>query len=212
MQTVFPRKDSGEKVNDLDSDSTTAPATSLGYLHYPPPAVFMGYMHAIDRLILAAELPCMMLVFMGITYFRPQLQIGSQPVDSVNGQLKFLIDFKFLQMQCEQMTASSVTPSTTQVDGSSNPLYVTGTTAVQLPEEYGENGPSNNPQLMPNQMALPTKEIRQELFRDQVCNWELPFMQGWLMGQSQAGTSSSNRAEVTTTLPHVSSASNRELA
>nr|GEX28468.1 hypothetical protein [Tanacetum cinerariifolium] len=54
-------------------------------------------------------------------------------------------------------------------------------------------------------------EIRQELFRDQVC-WELPFMQGWLMGQSQAGTSSSNRAEVITTLPHVmSGASNREL-
>nr|GEY44345.1 quinoprotein amine dehydrogenase, beta chain-like protein [Tanacetum cinerariifolium] len=48
------------------------------------------------------------------------------------------------------------------------------------------------------------------LFKDQVC-WELPFMQGWLMGQSQAGTSSSNRAEVISTLLHVSSASNKEL-
>ena len=35
------------------------PNTSLGYLHYPPPAVYMGNMHRIDRLSLAAEIPLM---------------------------------------------------------------------------------------------------------------------------------------------------------
>nr|GEW31457.1 hypothetical protein [Tanacetum cinerariifolium] len=215
------------EVNDLDPESTMAPATSLGYLHYPPPAVYMGNMHSIDRLSLAAELPLMPVPLFSPPPYpntdpRPQLQIDSQPVVSVNVQVESSDRLQVLANATElyeQMMASSVPPSTTHgtlVDSSSNPMDVTGTTAVQLPEEYGQNGASNMdtsnvPELMTNEMDPPTDEIRQELFRDRA-SWELPFMQGWLMGQSQAGTSSSNRGEVLTTLPHELSAFNREFS
>ncbi|KAJ0956963.1 putative transcription factor WD40-like family [Helianthus annuus] len=150
------------EVNDLDSsDSTMAHATSLGYLHYPPPTVYMGNMHSIDRLSLAAELPLMHVpLFFSHphpnTDPRPQLQTGSRPVDQVNrpsdssDRLQVLANATELY---EQMMAS-VPPS--------NPIDVTGATNMDIPE----------PML------------------SQMGGWELPFMQGWLVGQSQqAGTS-----------------------
>ncbi|KAI3829797.1 hypothetical protein L1987_03925 [Smallanthus sonchifolius] len=83
------------------------------------------------------------------------------------------------------MMASSVPPSTTHdntvVNNLSNPMDVTGVTNMEIPEP------------MPSQMAGPTVDTRQDLFRDRE-SWELPFVQGWLVGQSQVGTSS-------TTLP-----------
>ncbi|KAI7750137.1 hypothetical protein M8C21_008165 [Ambrosia artemisiifolia] len=105
------------EVNDLDSsDSTMAPATSQAYMHYPPPAVYMGNMHRIDRLSLAAELPLVPLQLM-------------------------------------------------QTDGASN-MDTSGT------EDMGSSQSGHDSGLDP--------------LRDHV-RWELPFMQGWLMGQNQAG-------------------------
>ncbi|XP_024973849.1 uncharacterized protein LOC112512214 isoform X2 [Cynara cardunculus var. scolymus] len=244
------------EVNDLDSsDSTMAPATSLRYLHYPPPAVYMGNMHSIDRLSLAAELPLMPVpLFCSPSYAtadsRPQLQIGRRPVDSDNGQLESSDRLQVLANATElyeQMMASSVPSSSTHdtvVDSVSNPtpgemqssfyrnaMDVTGTTAVQPPVEYQQNGASDMdtsgavgvPEPVPSQMGGATVEIRQDLFRDRVC-WELPFMQGWLVGQSQAGTQSTfpltgstqehsagNRGPGPTTLPPESASSNGEL-
>ncbi|KAI3806107.1 hypothetical protein L1987_21999 [Smallanthus sonchifolius] len=105
------------EVNDLDSsDSAMAPATSQGYMHYPPPAVYMGNMHRIDRLSLAAELPLVPLQFM-------------------------------------------------QTDSASN-MDISGIEDTGLSQSGRDSG------LDP--------------LRDRV-RWELPFMQGWLMGQNQAG-------------------------
>ncbi|KAK9067515.1 hypothetical protein SSX86_011626 [Deinandra increscens subsp. villosa] len=105
------------EVNDLDSsDSAMATATSQGYMHYPPPAVYMGNMHRIDRLSLAAELP--------------------------------LVPLQLLQ-----------------TDSASN-MDISGT------EDMGSSQTGQDSSLDP--------------LRDRV-RWELPFMQGWLMGQNQAG-------------------------
>ncbi|XP_076901904.1 uncharacterized protein LOC143556485 [Bidens hawaiensis] len=99
------------EVNDLDtSDSAMALATSQAYMHYPPPAIYIGNMHRIDRLSLAAELPLVPLQLM-------------------------------------------------QTDAASN-MDICGT------EDTGSGQP--NPST------------------DHV-HWELPFMQGWLMGQNQTG-------------------------
>ncbi|KAI3760217.1 hypothetical protein L1987_50608 [Smallanthus sonchifolius] len=96
------------EVNDLDSaDSTMAPATSQGY---------MGNMHRIDRLSLAAELPLVPLQFM-------------------------------------------------QTDSASN-------MDISAIEDTGLSQSGRDSGLDP--------------LRDRV-RWELPFMQGWLMGQNQAG-------------------------
>ncbi|KAL8213945.1 hypothetical protein R6Q57_003394 [Mikania cordata] len=168
------------EVNDLDSsDSPMAPATSLGYLHYPPPAVYMGNMHSIDCLSLAAELPLMPVPLFCSPYTntgsRSQLQIG-RPIDSVNGQLETSDRLQVLANATElyeQMMASSVPLSTnhdnTVADNLSNPVDVTGVANMDT-----SGGPMD--------------ETRQTLFTDRVC-WELPFMQGWLVGQSHAGTS-----------------------
>lgn len=109
------------EVNDLDSsDATMAPATSSGYLHYyPPPAVYMGNMHRIDRLSLAAELPLMPL-----------------------------------------------------------PLF-----------SSDQNSASN----MEISEVESVPEFRQDLLRDRV-RWELPFMQGWLIGHNQAATTTATSA------------------
>ncbi|KAD6120047.1 hypothetical protein R6Q59_026075 [Mikania micrantha] len=104
------------EVNDLDSDSAMAPATSQGYMHYPPPAVYMGNMHRIDRLSLAAELPLVPLQLM-------------------------------------------------QTDSASN-MDISGSEDMWLSQSGQDSS------LDP--------------LRDRV-RWELPFMQGWLMGHNQAG-------------------------
>ncbi|KAI3787868.1 hypothetical protein L2E82_00354 [Cichorium intybus] len=161
------------EVNDLDSsDSTMAPATSLGYLHYPPPAVYMGNMHSIDRLSLAAELPLMPVPLFCSPDSRPQLRIGNRPTESENGQLESSDRLQVLANATElyeQMMASSV-PSEMQMDVTEETETSNMDTSVGIPEQTGRPA---------------------DLMRDRVC-WELPFMQGWLVGQSQAGNSSNN--------------------
>ncbi|XP_076944564.1 uncharacterized protein LOC143615282 [Bidens hawaiensis] len=158
------------EVNDLDSsDSTMAPATSLGYLHYPPPSVYMGNMHSIDRLSLAGELPLMPVPLFCSPHpnpdSTPHLQIVS--IGPVNTQLESSDRLQVLASATElyeQMMASTINTSG----------------------------------------GGPTDETRQVIFTDPVC-LELPFMQGWLVGQSQAGTSSTTLPSESAEVPYGSS-------
>ncbi|XP_076894779.1 uncharacterized protein LOC143547180 [Bidens hawaiensis] len=157
------------EVNDLDSsDSTMAPATSLGYLHYPPPSVYMGNMHSIDRLSLAGELPLMPVPLFCSPHpnpdSTPHLQIASRPVGPVNTQLE-----------------------------SSDRLQVLAS-ATELYEQIMASS-------MDTSGGGPTDETRQVIFTDPVC-LELPFMQGWLVGQSQAGTSSTTLPSESAEVPY----------
>ncbi|XP_076935197.1 uncharacterized protein LOC143601775 isoform X1 [Bidens hawaiensis] len=154
------------EVNDLDSsDSTMAPATSLGYLHYPPPTIYMRNTHSFDHLSLAAELPLMHVpLFCSHPYpntdSRPQLQIGSRIVDQLNrpsessDRLQVLANATELY---EQMMASS------------------GVVNMDIPD------------LTPSQTGGPIDDYRQAHL-DRM-RWELNFIQGWLAGQSQSGPS-----------------------
>ncbi|XP_071719913.1 uncharacterized protein [Rutidosis leptorrhynchoides] len=189
------------EVNDLDSsDPTMAPATSLGYLHYPPPAVYMGNMHSIDRLSLVAELPLMSVpLFCSPPYTntdsRPLLQISNRPVDS-NGQLESSDRLQVLANATElyeQMTSSFVPPSTT---------HEIVNTAMDVTENGASDMDISVAEPIPSRLVGPTDEIRQDLYRDRV-SWELPFMQGWSAGQTQGGTSMS-------TMPPESTTSNTE--
>nr|GEW38311.1 hypothetical protein [Tanacetum cinerariifolium] len=166
------------EVNDLDSsDSTMAPATSLGYLHYPPPAVYMGNMHRVDRLSLAAELPLMPLPLfpspsMTITDSRQQLQDGGtsfepfvQHVFRVNATEHY-----------EQLMPSSMPISNTHNtvnDSFANPNSVSDMDISGAEDVHGTR----------------LNQLGQDPLRDRI-RWELPFMQGWLMGH-RAGTPSS---------------------
>ncbi|XP_042751481.1 uncharacterized protein LOC111912555 isoform X2 [Lactuca sativa] len=166
------------EVNDLDSsDSTMAPATSLGYLHYPPPAVYMGNMHSIDRLSLAAELPLMPVPLFCSPDSRPQLHIGNRDNTQSESSDRLQVLANATELY-EQMMASSV-PTEMQMD-------VTEVQQPQLPDDYRENAPSNM------DTSVSTGRPTDDLFRERVC-WELPFMQGWLVGQSQS--QSQNQAE-----------------
>ncbi|XP_071738137.1 uncharacterized protein [Rutidosis leptorrhynchoides] len=149
------------EVNDLDSsDSTMAPATSLGYLQYPPPAVYMGNMHRIDRLTLAAELPLI------------PLPLFSSPSIPIPGS---------------QLVGPNIRPlesSNQQYD----PLM-----ASSLPNQvhYHQNTPSNM------DISDVPESGSGQLGR---VSWELPFMQGWLMGHNQAATSAN--PEATLVMPY----------
>lgn len=156
------------EVNDLDSaDSTMAPATSLGYLHYPPPSVYMGNMHSIDRLTLAAELPLMPVPLFCSPDSRPQ--IITRPVDPVNPHPE---------------------PSDRlQVLANATELYEQmQTTAMDVTETDSSNMDTN----IPEPTGRPV---------DRVC-WELPFMQGWLVGQSQSQSQSQAGSHANTTTTH----------
>ncbi|KAI3678765.1 hypothetical protein L6452_38068 [Arctium lappa] len=188
------------EVNDLDSsDSKMAPATSLGYLQYPPPAVYMGNMHRIDRLSLAAELPLMPLPLYSSPSIvrvdsRPQRPVGSntRPLESSDQH----IFHANATEQYEYMMASSMPTSHTH-NPVNNSSANQSRSALQLSDGYHQDGPSNMDisgvegvhGSRPSPLDQASDEIRQDQSRDRV-RWELPFMQGWLMGHNQASTPS----------------------
>ncbi|GKC88788.1 transducin/WD40 repeat family protein, partial [Tanacetum coccineum] len=166
------------EVNDLDSsDSTMAPATSLGYLHYPPPAVYMGNMHRVDRLSLAAELPLMPLPLfpspsMTITDSRQQLQNGGTSFEpSVQHVFRANATEHYEQLMPSSMPISNT--HNTVNDSFANPNSASDMDISGAEDVHGTR----------------LNQLGQDPLRDRI-RWELPFMQGWLMGH-RAGTPSS---------------------
>ncbi|PON54577.1 Guanine nucleotide-binding protein, beta subunit [Trema orientale] len=209
------------EVNDLDSsDSSMTRATSLGYLRYPPPAVFVANFHSGDRLSFAAELAPMSLPFLSVPSLaiddsRVEFQRTHQNVhwDSVQADSSASVQFQTGVNSAEE-DDSAVSPMETYafVPTGSHPRV--GDTADTFP---------SNPTLdvMETDDMLPVRRIHRGSFtnldtvtvggdgeseRNQnhlgftepgqvhpvlpsvdYSHWELPFLQGWLMGQSQAG-------------------------
>lgn len=154
-----------------------AAATSHGYLHYPPPAVYMGNMRRGDRLNLAAELPLMPLPLfpsppMTITDSRQQLQNGGTSLEpSVQHVFRANATEQF-----EQLMPSSIPMSNTHntVNGS----FANQNSASDMDISSAEDVHGTR-----------LNQLGQDPLRDRI-RWELPFMQGWLMGH-RAGTPSS---------------------
>ncbi|KAK9287832.1 hypothetical protein L1049_016274 [Liquidambar formosana] len=180
------------EVNDLDSsDSSMTLATSPGYLRYPPPTVYLADAHSSDRSSLADGLPLMSFPFLVWPSFarddgRVSLQHMDGDVGSGTAQQRVdpsasvrLLTYSTPSGQYE-LLLSPIEPN------SSSPL----------PEETGTDSFLSEMENAVPQSAMDTMETI-EMQPEERSNqffpfgdptyWELPFLQGWLIGQSQAG-------------------------
>lgn len=202
------------QVNDLDSsDSSMARATSLGCLQYPP-SVYLANAGPTDRLSSTAELPLMSLPLLYLPSFarddsRTDLTVGNLPVASSSTQVESSAPVQFqieanATEQYDPMVPSiedslaNCYPNGTQSSACDMVVDATETTEVQLVEGYPPSSSANADSSgsipsHPDRVSLEHRQ-RQILPSRDPTSWELPFLQGWLMGQSQAGMSS--------TLPH----------
>ncbi|XP_019448561.1 PREDICTED: uncharacterized protein LOC109351543 isoform X3 [Lupinus angustifolius] len=156
------------QVNDLDcSDTSMTAATCLGYSQYPPPAVFVTNVHPRTPDDLTSE---------HVHEPRGELQNVSRDVGSASMQAESSPTIQFQTdtnaTEHEAALSSSEIPSGFQsepAEGSHHGLSRHTTNREDL-SEFGQFH-----QIFPS--------------RDR-SGWELPFLQGWLMGQSQVGVPS----------------------
>ena len=217
------------EVNDLDSsDSSMTEATSLGYLQYPPPAVFVTNIHPKENASLSSELPYVSLPFLFMPPYpvdesRPEVLHISPDVGSSSMQIESSATVQFqtdphateqynttvspMETFSEMPTSSQTgteyqahatfsngmgigisnlrmdgmdTDETERAEGSQHGNY---TNAYSLNGVlHGLSRQNNNREVLPEFGQFP------QFFpaRDP-SGWELPFLQGWLMGQSQVG-------------------------
>ncbi|XP_015892148.1 uncharacterized protein LOC107426465 isoform X2 [Ziziphus jujuba] len=194
------------EVNDIDSsDSSMTQATTLGYLRYPPPAVFVSNVHSGDCLSLTPELPLMSLPLFvpssNVDDSRRELQQTMQHIGTSSVQMD---PSASIQFQTDRHTAE-------QNDNMLSPM---DTSSLVPPCHPGAEGTANNSLL--NAMGIGACDVRSDAMeidemqsispgRDHAY-WELPFLQGWLMGQSQVGLpsmSSSNGGNFGNSNQHV---------
>lgn len=166
-------------------------ATSPGYLRYPPPTVYLADAPSTDRSSLADGLPLMSLPFLvwpsfardngRISMHRTDADVGSSGVQQrVDPSASVrLLTYSTPSGQYE-LLLSPIEPN------SSSPV----------PEETGTNPFSSEMETEVSQSAMDTLdplEVQPEGRRNPIfpfgdpTYWELPFLQGWLIGQTQAG-------------------------
>lgn len=168
-------------------------ATSPGYLHYPPAMVYFADAHSsgYSGSALADELPLMpspsmMWPSIGRDDERISVQHVDEDVALINGQQR--VD---LSASVRLLTYS--TPSgqyellLSPVEPNNPPVH----------EEIGTNSFPSEMETQVSQSALENVEAmdvqtegrsNQHLPFGDSRYWELPFLQGWLIGQTQAGT------------------------
>ncbi|XP_052170342.1 uncharacterized protein LOC127786743 isoform X2 [Diospyros lotus] len=200
------------EVNDLDSsDSSMTSATSSGSLCYPPPAVYVTNVHSGDCLSMAAELSLMSLPFSHLPPFaredsRTDPHVGSRhnsPCHMEVGSSASMIANAVEQHDHMEMspaiasnsyaameyTLTDYCPNGVQDSVGDTTMDATNINDVQAVEGYQQNLISEAAGVPGSVGFQPDTVFRKHQFlhsRDPTC-WELPFLQGWLMGQSQAG-------------------------
>ncbi|XP_061368594.1 uncharacterized protein LOC133311554 isoform X2 [Gastrolobium bilobum] len=213
------------QVNDLDSsDSSMTEATSIGYLQYPPPAVFVTNIHPGTHINLSSELPYMSLPL----FLMPSYTVDESRVELQNAS----DDVGSATMQVE---SSAIVQS--QTDINTTERYDTALSISEIPTSSHPGAEYNAHTTVPNQMRIGVSnltmggmetceaetepveasqhentanlysldgvlrglsefgQVHQFFPSRNPSRWELPFMQGWLMGQSQVG--------VPSMLPHI---------
>ncbi|PIN05723.1 WD40 repeat-containing protein [Handroanthus impetiginosus] len=175
------------EVNDLDSsDPSMTLATSPGYLRYPPPTIYLADAHSSYRSNSGNELPIMSIPFL----IWPSVGRG---------------DANLVPQHTDVDMSSSV--SQQRVDPSASVRLFTYSTPsgqyelvlspIQSPvrEEPQNNSVTREMDNAVSQPAVDAMEtdVQAEERSNQFfpfgdpAYWELPFLQGWLIGQSQAG-------------------------
>ncbi|RXH71316.1 hypothetical protein DVH24_018671 [Malus domestica] len=179
------------EVNDMDSsDSSMTLATSPGYLRYPPPTVYLADGQSSDRSSLEDGLPLMSLPFLiwpsfardngRISMQRSDADIGSSSVQQrVDPSASVrLLTYSTPSGQYE-LLLSPIEPS------SSSPAPEETETNTFLSEMETEVS-------QPAMDSLEALEVQPEGRSNHIfpfgdsTYWELPFLQGWLIGQTQA--------------------------
>ncbi|KAK7378536.1 hypothetical protein VNO80_03979 [Phaseolus coccineus] len=222
------------EVNDLDSsDSSMTEATSLGYLQYPPPAVFVTNIHPTEHISRSSELPYVSLPFFFMPSYtldesRAELQHSSHDVGSGSMQIE---SSAMVQLQADTsateqygatvspMDTFSEMPASSQ-SGTEYPAHAAFSNGMGIglsnlkmdgmetdetsPAEGSQHGNSTNTYSLNGVLhglsrqtanhGVPSELGQFNQFfpsssRDPIA-WELPFLQGWLMGQIQVGVPS----------------------
>ncbi|KAL6968119.1 hypothetical protein U1Q18_033922 [Sarracenia purpurea var. burkii] len=204
------------EVNDLDSlDSSMTQATSPGSLRYPLPAVYMANVRSSDPLRRDTELPTMSFPFLYLPSLareesRTDLQHGYRPVAPSHvevgpSSIQFRVDANAIEqydrmemspavavdLHATMEEASNYFHTSEQASIGNTTMNAMETTEVRLVEGYQQSLISEPGETQGSSGFQPDRlvELRQQQIlhaRDPTC-WELPFLQGWLMGQSQAG-------------------------
>ncbi|TKY62290.1 Activating molecule in BECN1-regulated autophagy protein 1 [Spatholobus suberectus] len=222
------------EVNDLDSsDSSMTEATSLGYLQYPPPAVFVTNIHPPEHISLSSELPYVSLPFFFMPSYtvdesRAELQHASHDVSSGSMQIE---SSAMVQLQADtsatEQYEATVSPMdtfpempTSSQTGTEYPAHTAFSNGMGIglsnltmdgmetdetrPAEGSQHeNPSNTYSLNGVLHGLSRQTANRGVLSEfgqfhqffpsssrDPSGWELPFLQGWLMGQSQVGVPS----------------------
>ncbi|XP_057480400.1 uncharacterized protein LOC130767531 isoform X1 [Actinidia eriantha] len=195
------------EVNDLgSSDSSMTRATSPGSLRYPPPAVYVANVRSSDRLSMATDLPLMSLPLLYLPSLtredsRTDPQLGRRPVGSshvevgssssmqVRETANAQEHYNHMEMSpaidsnshdAEDETLTNYCPTGVHDHVGDITMDAMQTTEVPLVRVPGSIG------FQPDRVSIELRQHQLLHSRDPAC-WELPFLQGWLMGQSQAG-------------------------
>ncbi|KAL3506291.1 hypothetical protein ACH5RR_031673 [Cinchona calisaya] len=176
------------EVNDLDSsDSSMTLATSPGYLRYPPPTVYLADAHTNSRSNLPNELPLLSLPFLIWPLIgRGDGRIPLQHTDTEMG---------FDSAQQRVNPSNSVRLLTYSTPTGQYEVLLSHMEANNSPDEQQTPslvGETDNvaPQSVVDAMEtdMQSEERNNHFFPfSDPAYWELPFLQGWLIGQSQAG-------------------------
>ncbi|KAL1545297.1 hypothetical protein AAHA92_22040 [Salvia divinorum] len=174
------------EVNDLDSsDPTIAFATSPGYLRYPPPTTYIADAHSVVQSNSGNELPIMSIPFL----------IGPSITRGDNTLLPQQTDVEMSSYVPHQRSGSSASVRLLTYSTPSG-QYELVLSPIQSP---GREEQQNNLSLRATDDDIPqpaidsmetdvqAKESNQFLRFGDPTYWNLPFLQGWLIGQSQAG-------------------------
>lgn len=177
------------QVNDLDlSDSAMTIATCPGYTHYPPPSVYMADTQSSDHPITSEESTLVNLPFSvwpSLARDEERSALQHSNMDGPGSRVQQGVDSS---ASVRLLTFS--TPSG-QYELLLSPVEPTNSSSQQPVEERTESiareidstNDTDNIGTLENQNV----ERSNLSFRlgDPTC-WELPFLQGWLVGQSQA--------------------------
>uniref|UniRef100_A0A7C9AK10 Uncharacterized protein n=1 Tax=Opuntia streptacantha TaxID=393608 RepID=A0A7C9AK10_OPUST len=180
------------EVNDLDSsDSSMTLATSQGYVRYPPPTVYFANAHHSGRSSLPEELSLMSLPFLicpSLPRDDGRMPLPHPDVNAglVSGQQRTgppasvrLLTYSTPSGQYELLLSPVETRNTSPVEDGTRPESSSNEMETATPE--------------PAMDAMDTSDVQPEDRNTQIfpfgdpAYWELPFLQGWLIGQSQAG-------------------------
>ncbi|XP_042060431.1 uncharacterized protein LOC121804815 isoform X2 [Salvia splendens] len=176
------------EVNDLDSsDPSMTPATSCGYLHYPPPTIYLADAHSNYRSNSGSDVPVMSVPFL----IWPSVSIGDGTSQQSDVDMSSNASQQRVDSSASVRLLTYSTPSG-QYELVLSPIESSSATAQDerlnnsSTRETGNAGSEHAMDAMDTDMPAEARNNQFFQFGDPT-NWELPFLQGWLIGQSQAG-------------------------